>query len=332
MLSEGLENEGSKEATEGTRLHAKVAEAITRGIDPGLSEEDAELVEKCVAYLEKHTPGDDWEYLVEERGEVDFLATTYAESAPQSGKIGGTPDVLAWHPKAKLGRVYDWKFYRTPLPEEFARVQMACYGIMAYDGPNDIEAPIECRCYVPYGDWEYKLVIEDVSEARRLVAEIVRKAHELPIVLNPGEVQCKYCPAAAGDGLARVEDLSPVPTRTLEDAYDRIKALEGAAERVKAELLRRAIAGEAERYQAITRRGRHRITDPIEIVRRLRLSPEAVMACMSVSVTELRALYREVFGDKRKKKEVAKEMEEKLGDVLERTASFNVLQRKRGVK
>ena len=181
----GIPEETSPDAEEGTRLHRAVATGDTEGLDA----EQLDLVERCKAFLVS---------LVESTG-LDHV--TYEQPLVVSGLDGteltrGTADIVAFSPsRPESCAIIDWKFGRVAVEDTATNLQLAAYalGAMQLTGADTCEAHI----YQPRLGRHVSHTFRSPEAIAANIRAVVRAATSGPMVLNPGEAQCRYCRAKA---------------------------------------------------------------------------------------------------------------------------------------
>lgn len=179
----GIPEETSPDAEEGTRLHRAVATGDTEGLDA----EQTALVDECREFLAR---------LVDKTGldQVTYEQPLTVRALDGTELTHGTADILMRSTKRpELCVVVDWKFGRVPVEDTDTNLQLAAYalGAMQLTGADTCVAHIyqpRLRRYV-WHEFRSPAAIDANIRA------VVRAATSGPMVLNPGEEQCRYCRA-----------------------------------------------------------------------------------------------------------------------------------------
>lgn len=240
VLSEGMPNESSKFAEEGTRAHA-VGEAMLKGERCQVA---PEMLEHVLVYV------DHIEELAAQLGAVLHIE----QRVKVTDNIWGTADATIWRPLNKTLFVRDLK-YGAGVPVEVQNnLQLKVYALaalltMGYPAEWVDVGIVQPRCPHPDGPIRstvFKAVDlidfhADLLDAAKRVAEVQEhfKQHKTVVTtaLSPSEKGCRWCPAAPkcpklkskAQELARTVFAPNVPYNPLElaETLDFLPILEG---------------------------------------------------------------------------------------------------------
>lgn len=182
----GIPADTSPDAEEGTMLHR----AVATGNRDGLDGEQAALVEECTEFLAS---------LVRDTGldQVSYEQPLTVRALDGTELTHGTADILMYSPAMPdTCAIVDWKFGRVPVEDTAGNLQLAAYalGAMQLTGADTCQAHI----YQPRIRRHVSHVFRSPEAIEANIREVVRAATSGPMVLNPGEAQCRYC-LAKGD-------------------------------------------------------------------------------------------------------------------------------------
>ena len=207
-MQQGLPEEESEWAAEGTRLHHAVA---MQNVD-GLNDEQATAVQKCLDLLkELSTPED----------QITFEQQVTVKDADGTLLTEGFVDAIIWNPNTKKLIVVDWKFGYNPVKDVSGNIQVASYAA----GAMQKFKVSQCEAYVfqprIFRKSRYLFTNEEAIVAN--IRSIIHKAKSRDLVLKAGEDACRYCRARLNCPAFRLNfqrlsackpdyDLSDIPT------------------------------------------------------------------------------------------------------------------------
>ncbi len=219
VMQQGIPDEESEWAAEGTLLH----DAVATGKKDGLNAEQIEMVDKCREFADSMIiPGST--YTPEQKFDIkdsDGTVLTY-----------GTADAVIYDEQTKTLTVIDWKFGYTPVDNVNENIQLACYavGAMEHYGVNT------CDCWVfqPRLYRKSHHLFSHPKAVKANIKSIIKAATDDRMTLIASEKACRYCRARLNCPAFRIEfqkmaatkgnyDLSNI--KHLEYLYDASKAV-----------------------------------------------------------------------------------------------------------
>ena len=329
--------ERSPEADEGTMLHERVVSGDLSGLD---SEQTA-AVESCLNFLKE----------LKERREKEgkkLLQFFFEEPVTVQDKDGnivtsGTVDViLIWDDGS--ADIIDWKFGRNLVIEAANNYQLAPYSLAVMQ--KFAVNPVTAHIYQPrlYHHSEY--TFRNQANILSNIESIICKATAPELVLNPGESQCRYCPAksicpafsAAFSALAvesESRDLSN--PAVLLDWWNKAQVVEKMVKELKDRVTDYCREhGSLGDWQLVERAGKREITNTVELCSRLDklITASEWRSCNSVNLGKLTDLLVEKLkasasasGEKLTIKAAKEKVEALVGDLIVRGEPTSVLTR-----
>lgn len=343
----GLPNEESDAASEGTMLHAHMADPkLDRtNLTPeqlktiAAAEESNNQIWELVAGAAVQR-GAEWTGEYSQGEEVELWLRRGIKPV-----FGGHCDLWRYYPAAKLLVILDYKFGRVPVDEAESNLQLRAYAAMGADkwdcdhvlvAINQPRLPFEKRLTVA----EYSR--EALKQAKAQLLEIYDSAHNKDgspredAPRQAGESQCRYCRAslqcptyqktyaflaeAAPMGKeAFVQDrIMQMSDADLDRVYTACKFAALVQDSAKEEILRRIKLGGMPWWQAAAGRKSTEITDRPRAARLLQgigLPIESVLECAKLSLPDLAEELRRRDGIKQK--EAKEKIFQALTPVLE---------------
>lgn len=182
-MSDGLPEQKTEHAEEGTMLHKVLSEDLP---NDGLTEEQTELIEQCDAFWTKLVQPEDLVCLKEKPLKVMDGENVLTE---------GTADVVIVHAN-NTADVIDWKFGRNPAPEANQNYQLAAYalGVFQEYGVSEVTAHIfqpRIFAHTSYTFQKPEAILHNI----RVIIERAKNDKEL--VLCASDEACRYCRAAS---------------------------------------------------------------------------------------------------------------------------------------
>jgi len=353
----GLPNEDSEAASEGTMLHAHMA-------DPSLdrthltpeqlktlhsaTEANATIWEMVAAAATQR--GDKWNGEYTQGEEVELWLRRGIRPV-----FGGHTDLWRYYPAAKLLVILDYKFGRVPVDKAESNLQLRAYACMGADkwdcdhvlvAVNQPRLPFEQRLTIA----EYTR--EALAQSKAQLLEIFDAAHNKDgspredAPRKASESACRYCRAslecptyretysflgeAAPMGKeAFVQDrIMRMGDDDLDKVYTACKFAALIQDSAKEEILRRLKLGGMPGWQSTPGRKNTEITDRPRAVRLLQsigLPIEAVLECAKISLPDLAEELRR--RDRLKQKDAKEKIYLTLQPVLEVKETAPVLKR-----
>lgn len=183
IMQKGIPEKESSWAAEGTLLH----NAIANDDFSDLTEEQKEVVERCIEFISTLSKGEgaSWEY--EKKLEIK----------DESGTVitYGYADVII-RSKTKL-IVIDWKFGYIPVKTVAENIQLASYALGALQAYPQY---IECEC------WVFQPRIRNISSYTfrnpgnilTNIQHLISQGSSEDLILRPSDSACRYCKARLG--------------------------------------------------------------------------------------------------------------------------------------
>jgi hypothetical protein len=201
-MCQGLPEQQSDDADEGTMIHERV---VTRSLE-GLTAEQAELVVYCCEFLERF-PG---KWMQEQPLTLlndDFETLT-----------AGTADAVLKRDDGTV-IVVDWKMGRKKVTDPEYNIQLQAYGCAAMQ----TYGAETCQVWVVQprikNEQCAQFTANDIQGVTERIQSIIATAHAPGLNLIPGEKQCQYCRAKAGCPAQR-EMVTSVVKRHASDLTD----------------------------------------------------------------------------------------------------------------
>jgi len=171
-------------SSEGTLLHKAVE---TRNLE-GLNEEQVELVNRCIEFIDTLTPG---ALIVAHEEKVEIYSNPDREDDEEAIIISsGSIDCVIFA-EDKLS-VIDFKFGRTKVEDPENNFQLAAYALGAMQA-WDVKS---CDTYVfqpRISDKPKMFTFTDPDGLLETIKSIITNCEVKDPVINPGEKQCQYC-------------------------------------------------------------------------------------------------------------------------------------------
>ena len=232
-MQQGLPEEESEFAKEGTMLH----EAVAKRCLDGLNDEQATAVQRCLDFLDG---------LIEEGDQVFYEEKITIHDARGELLTEGIADVIIVNPKKDKLVVIDWKFGYSPVKTVNANIQVASFavGALIRFGFKHCDAYV----YQPriYSMSHYRFTNADAIISN--IGSIIERAKRRDLVLRTSDEACRYCRARLNCPAFRLNfqrfsackpdyDLSDIPTlvslyEASKDAKSFILEVEAAVKRV----------------------------------------------------------------------------------------------------
>lgn len=231
-MQQGLPEEESEFAKEGTLLHNHVA----IGSIEGLNDEQATVVQKCIDLLKNITEDGD-QIIFEQKLTVTYYNSILTE---------GFADVTIWNPDTRKLIVTDWKFGFNPVKNVAENIQIATYavGAMQRYGVSECKAIV----YQPRIGQKSEYVFKYAAAIIENIRAIIAKAKDRNLFLAASEDACRYCRARLNCPAFRLNfqrlsacrpdyDLSDIPTlvslyEASKEAKSFINEVEAAVKKV----------------------------------------------------------------------------------------------------
>ena len=331
-MSDGLPEQKTEHAEEGTMLHKVLSEDLP---NEGLTEEQSELINQCDAF---------WTGLVQPEDLVCVKEKPLKVMDGENVLTEGTADVVIVHSN-NTSDVIDWKFGRNPAPEANHNYQLAAYalGVFQEYGVAEVTAHIYQPRLYHHSEYTFRNPENILSN----IESIIRKATAPELVLNPGESQCRYCPAksicpafsAAFSALAvesESRDLSN--PAVLLDWWNKAQVVEKMVKELKDRVTDYCREhGTLGDWQLVERAGKREITNSVELCTRLNsyITAAEWRQCNTVNLGKLTDLLVEKLkasasasGEKLTIKAAKEKVEALVGDLIVRGEPTSVLTRK----
>lgn len=328
----GLPNEESEAASEGTMLHAHMADpTLDRShLTPEqlktlkAAEEGNETIWQMVAAAAQRR-GDTWTGEFTQGEEVELWLRRGIKPV-----FGGHTDLWRYYPAAKLLVILDYKFGRVPVDQAESNLQLrayACMGADKWDCDHVLVAVNQPR--LPY---EQRLTIaeytrEALKQSKAQLLEIFDAAHNKDgspredAPRKASESACRYCRASLQcptyrETYAFLAEAEPMGKEAfvqdrimrmsdadLDRVYTACKFAALVQDSAKEEILRRIKLGGMPGWQSTPGRKNTEVTDRPRAVRLLQgigLPIEAVLECAKISLPDLAEELRRRDGLKQK--------------------------------
>lgn len=343
----GLPNEDSEAATEGTMLHAHMA-------DPTLERANLTPEQQKTLKSAEEANNQIWELVAAaaiQRGAEwtgEYSQGEEVELWLRRGikpVFGGHCDLWRYYPAAKLLVILDYKFGRVPVDEAESNLQLRAYAAMGADkwdcdhvlvAINQPRLPFEKRLTIA----EYSR--EALKQAKAQLLEIYDSAHNKDgspredAARHAGESQCRYCRASLqcptyqktysflaeaapmGKEVFVQDRIMQMSDADLDRVYTACKFAALVQDSAKEEILRRIKLGGMPWWQAAAGRKNTEITDRPRAARLLQgigLPIESVLECAKISLPDLAEELRRRDGIKQK--EAKEKIFQALTPVLE---------------
>ena len=287
-----MPDENSPEAEEGTMLHSCVAKNTIQGLDG----EQSDMVLSCRAFLEARIAATKFDTATMENP---------VEIHREDGRLltKGTCDVLLTGKSGEC-EVIDWKFGRIKVAEAARNLQLAAYAL----GAIQLIGAKSCTVHVfqPRIGYHSQYTFSRPTAILANIERVVMRSTSGPLILNPGESQCRYCKAKGVcpafrrqcDSLAIAQDRERLlaDPATLADYYGKAKVVKAycvAIEKAMKTYLDQH--GECAGYRYREVQGDRECTDKagLHVALDNVISPSEFLDCCSVSVSSLENMFVE---------------------------------------
>ena len=257
----------TEQASEGTRLHAEIAKAITTTFDGCVNPEIADetvsrmfshfvhivttdgAITSSAEYRERIDKNEEFQVKVEYPLEFCYCGIV---------QYSGTADVLIVTDDRVI--VIDWKTGRREVEPAEENTQTAAYALAAMQMYNRDKASV--YIYNPVIGQDTHADFSDKSALARYIMGVIAKCESEDAALVPGEEQCRYCRAAyhgtcpalaktaaltatKAEEIVPLPALSVLPAETICDLKAKCDLIGKLAERIDAELKRRLENGQS---------------------------------------------------------------------------------------
>ena len=330
--------EKTPDATEGTMLHERIAMLIKGESDAldGLDSEQAAAVESCHDFLKSLMLEGDRihvEHHVDVQNEHGELLTE------------GTLDVALIHAD-NTSDIIDWKFGRTPVEEAPNNYQGASYslGVFQRFGVSSVTFHI----YQPRIFNHTQYTFTNPKNILTNIRNIINRAKSPELILNAGDTACRYCAAKSicPAFSARFRALEPTQNESraladpavLLDYWNRAQVVERFLKELKEAVTNYCKEhGNLGEWYIQERAGRREITNTVELCTRLNsyITAAEWRQCNTVNLGKLTDLIVEKLkaaatanGEKLTIKAAKDNVEELIGDLIQRGEPLAVLTRK----
>lgn len=300
---QGIQEETSKDAEIGNRIHAVLAgETVT----PPLTDDEERTMEACRSRADALLDA-----ILPHRDEMHMERRYW-----WNGEWSGKPDVVAIDTLQGHAVVIDYKTGRGDVTEAAGNMQLRALAVLvsAEHWPERVTVAIVQPLAGAVSVCEYGP--DELMKAHEEVAGIVSAIHWPEATRRPSSKACKYCKAKATcpEALALAESAPLAVSRDgrelvisperIAEFLGQIPAIEAVVEAVKAKA-RRILedGGTVPGYTLKPGTEREAITDPTTVFNRAAaagVNSEAFMGCVSVTKTKLKDAVKAATGEKGK--------------------------------
>lgn len=328
-LSQGIHEDESEAAREGTLLHRLVAYRIADCLYPDAEKdfttEQLELADACVAaYNEIRAAYPDCTTAVEES------LALFAED--RSVLTWGTADCFGVGKSS--GFVIDFKFGFTPVTYPSRNLQILTYAAALCQRFKLDE--VECWIVQPRLNRKINYTFNFTELGAifiRHVAGVISRCKDSDPEMHPGEKQCRYCPAkgvcegmrkeldAVATVASKPHDLAAMDIHDLARFYEAGKTVSVFIDSINDEFRKRLEAAPFDGYELKRTGGGFKCPSPAVVFDRLQdvLTPSQMIGCCTCTLTKVKAAYADAAvaqGLYKSKKAAAEAVQEELADVL----------------